>query len=34
MIEILAMAIVVSTVSHENNKNYPQIFLDDCLYKI
>ena len=33
-IEIPAMAIVVSTVFGENDKHYPQVFLDDCLYKI
>ena len=27
-------AIVVRAVLHENNKYYPQAFLDECLYKI
>ena len=36
MIEIpsMIMIIVVRTVSHKNNKYYPQIFLDECLYKL
>ena len=36
MIEIpsMIMIIVVTTVSHKNNKYYPQIFLDECLYKL
>ena len=28
------MAIVVRAVFPENNKYYPQFFLDECLYKI
>ena len=28
------MTIVVRPVFHENNKYYPQVFLDECLYKI
>ena len=32
-IEIPIMTIVVRAVFHENN-NYPQVFLDECLYKI
>ena len=32
-IEIPSMTTVVRAVSHENNKYYPQIFLDECLYK-
>ena len=32
-IEIRSMIIVVRTVFHENNKYYPQVFLDECLYK-
>ena len=32
--EIPIMAIVVRAVFHENNKYYPQVFLDDCLYKL
>ena len=33
-IEIPSMAIVVRAVFHEDNKYYPQVFLDECLYKI
>ena len=33
-IEIPTMAIVIRVVFHENNKYYPQIFLDECLYKL
>ena len=33
-IEIPTMTIVVRAVFHENNKYYPQVFLDKCLYKI
>ena len=33
-IEIPTMTIVVRTVFCENNKCYPQNFLDECLYKI
>ena len=32
-IEIYAMTIVVTAASHENNKYYPRVFLDECLYK-
>ena len=34
MIEIPSMIIVVKAVFHENNKYYPQVFLDECLYKL
>ena len=34
MIEILTITIVVRAVFHENNKYYPQVSLDECLYKI
>ena len=34
MIEIPSMIIVVRAVFHENNKYYPQVFLDECLNKI
>ena len=27
------MAIVVRAVIYENNKYYPQVFLDECLHK-
>ena len=33
-IEIPTMTIVVWAVFHENNKYYPQFFLDECLNKI
>ena len=33
-IEIPTMAIIIRAIFHENNKYYPQVFLDDCLYKI
>ena len=34
MIEIPVMVIVVRAIFYENNKYYPQVFLDECLYKI
>ena len=34
MIEISTMTIVGRAVFHENNKYYPQVFLDGCLYKL
>ena len=33
-LEIYSMIIVVRTVFHENKKYYPQVFLDECLYKL
>ena len=33
-IKIPNMTIVVRAVFHENNKYYPQVFLDECLYKL
>ena len=33
-IKIPSMIVVVSTSFFENNKYYPQVFLDECLYKI
>ena len=33
-IEIPIVTIVVRAVFHENNKYYPHVFLDECLYKI
>ena len=33
-VEIHSMVIVVRAVFHENNKYYPQISLDECLYKL
>ena len=32
-IEIPCIIMVVRAVFHENNKYYPQVFLDECLYK-
>ena len=32
-IEIPLMTIVFRALFHENNKYYPQFFLDECLYK-
>ena len=34
MIEIPTITIVVRAVFHENNKYYPQVFWDECLYKL
>ena len=34
MIEVPNMIIVVRDVFHENNKYYPQNFLDEYLYKL
>ena len=34
MIEIPVMTIVVRAIFYENNKYYPQVFLDECLYEI
>ena len=34
MIEIPSMTILVRVIVLENNKYYPQVFLDECLYKI
>ena len=33
-IEVPIVTIVVRAVFHENNKYYPQAFLDECLYEI
>ena len=33
-IKIPSMIIVVRAVFHESNKYYPQVGLDECLYKI
>ena len=32
--EIPSMIIVVRAIIYENNKYYPQLFLDECLYKL
>ena len=32
MIKIPSMIIIVGAVFYENNKYYPQFFLDECLY--
>ena len=34
MIEIHSMIIVVRAVFYKNNKYYPQVFLDECLYQL
>ena len=33
-IENPTMTIVVRAAFHENSKFYPQVFLDECLYKL
>ena len=33
-IEVPIMTIVVRAIFHENNKYYPYVFLDECLYKM
>ena len=33
-VEILIITIFVRAISLENNKYYPQVFLDECLHKI
>ena len=33
-IEIPGMIIIVRTIFLENNKNYPQVFSGECLYKL
>ena len=33
-IEIPIMKIVVRAIFYENSKYYPQVFLDECLYKL
>ena len=33
-IEIPFMVIVVRAIFYENNKYFPQVFWDECLYKI
>ena len=34
LIQIPVMAIVVRGIFYQNNKYYPQVFLDKCMYKI
>ena len=34
MIGIPRMIIVVKVIFHENNKYYPQVFVDECIYKL
>ena len=34
MVEIPIVTIVIRDIFHENNKCYPQVLLDECLYKI
>ena len=33
-VEIPVMIIVVSVIFYKNNESYPQVFLEECLYKI
>ena len=33
-LELHGIVIVVRSVFHEGNKYYPQIFFDECLYKL
>ena len=33
-IKISSMIVVVRALIHVNNKYYPQVFLDECLYKL
>ena len=33
-IEIPSMIIVIRAVFYENNKYYPQVFVDECFYKL
>ena len=33
-VEIPTMTIVLRAIFLENNKYYPQVFLDECLYKL
>ena len=33
-IKIPVMVIVVGAFCHENNRYYPQVFLDECLYEL
>ena len=34
MIEISTMTVVLRAAFYENNKYYPEVFLDECLYKL
>ena len=33
-IQILSMIIVARAIFYQNNKCFPQVFLDECLYKL
>ena len=33
-IEIHSIMIVARAIFNENNKHYPQVFLDECLHKL
>ena len=33
-LELRNMIIVVTSVFHKGNKHYPQVFLEECLYKL
>ena len=34
ILELSNMILVVDSVFHEDSKYYPQVFFDDCLYKL
>ena len=34
MLGFYNMKIVVKSVFHENNRYYPEVFSDECLYKL
>ena len=33
-LELRNMIIIIISVFHEGNKYYPEVFLDECLYKL
>ena len=33
-LKLYNIVIVIKSVSHKCNKYYPQVFLDECLYKL
>ena len=34
MLELHSMIIIVRSFFHEGGKHYPQVFLDNCFYKL
>ena len=34
ILELRHITVVVRSVFHEDNKHYPQVCLDECLYKL